>query len=289
MNDYMKSLSSEMKQKKNLKDSTISNYIRSLKVANCNKNFDDLDFLNDKKQVDECLKKYKDGSQKAIITAICSVLNLYNKEKLHKHYYEKLMSYVQPPSNQKSDTQKENWIEWDEIIKIKNNLKARDVTQENRLKHMVLSLYTEIQPRRVLDYIVMYVVPKLSAKLPTDKNYLALKENMFVFNRYKTDKKYGQQKIEIPAELRKSIDDYIAQHPLKDQKMYPLLVSSSNEPFKGSNSITMMLNRIFKKKVSASMLRHIFLSKKYDIESMAKDAEIMGHSLNEQRNYMKKD
>lgn len=287
----MKELAAEMKQKKDLKDSTVTNYIRSLKIANCNENFTSLDFLNDKKQVDECLKKYKDGSQKAILTAICSVLNLYKKEKLHKHYYEKMLTYVKPVDNEKSDTQKENWIEWDEIIKIKKNLKARDVTHENRLKHMVLALYTEIQPRRVLDYIAMYVVPKLSANLSTDKNYLALKENVFVFNRYKTDKKYGQQKIEIPAELRKSINDYIAQHPLKDEKMYPFLVTNKGEPFKGSNSITMMLNRIFKKKVSASMLRHIYITKEFgdDLKNRQKTAELMGHSVSQQADYIKFD
>lgn len=291
MSDFMKTLIADFKEKKNLRDTTIKNYMRSLKVANCNQNFDNLDFLNDKKQVDECLTKYKEGSQKAIITAICSVLNLYKKEKLHKHYYDKLMSYAKPVDNEKTEAQKENWIEWDEIMKIKANLKSRDVIHENRLKHVVLSLYTDIQPRRVLDYVVMYVVPKLTANLPTDKNYLALKENVFVFNRYKTDKKYGQQKIEIPKELRSSIDGYLAEHPLKDQKMYPFLVSNSNEAFKGSNSITMMLNRIFKKKVSASMLRHIYISNKYgdELKERQKDAKAMAHSVEQQQYYIKFD
>jgi len=291
MSEFMKQLMVEMKDKKKLGDTTVTNYIRSLKVANCKANFDNLDFLKNKKKVEECLKPYKDGSRKAILTAVCSVLKLFNMNELHKHYYDKFLTYVKAPTNDKSEAQKDNWIDWDEIIRIKNNLKARDVTQENRLKHMVLALYTEIQPRRVLDYVAMYVVPKLTASLPTDKNYLALKENVFVFNRYKTDKKYGQQKIPIPAELRSSINDYIAQHPLKDQKMYPLLVSSSNEPFKGSNSITMLLNRIFKKKISASMLRHIYISNKFgdELKERQHDAEIMGHSLNEQQNYIKFD
>lgn len=285
----MKSLSADMKQKKDLKETTIKNYIRSLKIANCNQNFDSLAFLSKKKQVDECLEKYKDGSQKAIITAICSVLNMYKKEDLHKYYYEKLMTYVKPVDNEKTETQKENWMEWKDILQIKEKLKQKDNVHENRLKSMVVSLYTELQPRRALDYIVMDVVPKLKTDLSTEKNYLALKENKFVFNRYKTDKKYGKQVIDIPAELRKSIDEYLAKHPLKHMKSYPFLVNNSFEPFKGSNSITMMLNRIFKKKVSVSMLRHIYLSHKYNIESMEKDAEIMGHSLTEQRNYLRKE
>lgn len=284
----MKSISADMKQKKDLKDTTITNYMRSLKIANCNQNFDSLEFLKKKKTVDECLSKYKDGSQKAIITAICSVLNMYKKEQLHKYYYEKLMSYSKPVDHEKTESQKENWMEWKDVLKIKEDLKQKTNVHENRLKSMVVSLYTEIQPRRALDYIVMDVVPKIKTDLSTNKNYLALKDNKFVFNRYKTDRKYGQQVIDIPVELRKSIDEYLAQHPLKDQKTYSFLVNNSFEPFKGSNSITMMLNRIFKKKVSVSMLRHIYLSNKYNIEAMEKDAEIMGHSLSQQRDYLRK-
>ena len=278
-----------MKEKKDLKDTTVNNYIRALKVANCNKPFQSLNFLKKKDQVDQCLEKYKDGSRKAILTAICSVLNMYKKKELHKYYYDKLMSYSKPVDHEKTETQKENWIEWEDILKTKDSLKQKSNVHENRLKSMVLSLYTEIQPRRILDYIVMDVVPKLKTDLSTTKNYLALKENVFVFNRYKTDKKYGKQVIEIPAELRKSIDEYLAEHPLKEQKTFPFLVNNSYEPFKGSNAITMMLNRIFKKKVSVSMLRHIYLSNKYNIEGMEKDAEVMGHSLNQQRDYLRKE
>lgn len=289
MGDFMKTVANDLKSKKDLRDTTIKGYMRSLKIANCNKNFTSLEFLKKKKQVDECIEKYKDGSKKAILTGICSVLKLYEKEQLHKYYYDKLMMYNNPPTNDKTEVQKENWLEWDDILRIKKEHKERSDTKENRLRNMVLALYTEMQPRRVLDYTLMYVVPKLKTDLSTDKNYIALKENVFVFNRYKTDKKYGSQTIEIPAELRKSINEYISKHPLKDEKMYPFLINADNEPFKNSNAITMLLNRIFKKKISASMLRHIFLTTKYgdNLKERQNDSEVMGHSLAEQSNYVK--
>lgn len=289
MNEFMNTIAIDFKTKKNLRDTTIKNYIGSLKVANCNRTFNSFNFLNDKKQVDECLRKYKDSSKKTIYTAICSVLKMYEKEQLHKYYYDKLMTYNNPVTNDKSETQKENWIEWETILKIKKEQKEQKDTKENRLRNMVLSLYTEMQPRRVLDYVIMNVVPKLKTDLSTEKNYLALKENVFVFNRYKTDKKYGQQVIEIPEELRTSIDEYLSKHPLKDEKMYPFLINTDNEPFKNSNAITMLLNRIFKKKVSASMLRHIFLTNKYgdNLKERENDSKIMGHSLAEQAKYVK--
>lgn len=285
----MKTVMNDLKDKKGLRETTIKNYIRSLKIANCNKEFTSLAFLNKKKQVDECVEKYKDSSKKAVFTAICSVLNMYGKEQLHKYYYDKLISYDAPATHNKSDTQKENWLEWDDILRIKKQQKEKADTKENRLRNMVLALYTEMQPRRTLDYILMHVVPKMKTDLSTDKNYLALKENKFIFNRYKTDKKYGQQVIDIPAELRKSIDEYLAQHPLKDEKNYPFLINADNQPFKNSNAITMLLNRVFKKKISASMLRHIFLSTKYgdNLKERKNDSEVMGHSLAEQADYIK--
>jgi hypothetical protein len=57
------------------------------------------------------------------------------------------------------------------------------------------------------------------------------------------------------------------------------------------NAITRVLNRVFGKKIGSSMLRHIYLSDKYkdQNEEMKKDAEAMGHSLDLQRAYIKKD
>jgi len=56
-----------------------------------------------------------------------------------------------------------------------------------------------------------------------------------------------------------------------------------------SNDITKTLNKVFGKAIGSSMLRHIFLTDKYStIFKTAKiDAEKMGHSTEEQKNYIK--
>jgi hypothetical protein len=38
-------------------------------------------------------------------------------------------------------------------------------------RYMVLSLYTDIPPRRNADYLEMFVVKKLGKEYPKDKNY----------------------------------------------------------------------------------------------------------------------
>jgi hypothetical protein len=54
------------------------------------------------------------------------------------------------------------------------------------------------------------------------------------------------------------------------------------------NVITRLLNKTFGKKVGSSMLRHIYLTDKYKnvLEEQKKDAEDMGHSTGEQKEYI---
>ena len=83
------------------------------------------------------------------------------------------------------------------------------------------------------------------------------------------------------------ISEYLKFHPLKKNATFKFLVSSDGTPITAVNAITRILNKIFEKRVGSSMLRHIFLSTKYDIKEMEKDANAMGHSVEEQKKYMK--
>jgi hypothetical protein len=59
-----------------------------------------------------------------------------------------------------------------------------------------------------------------------------------------------------------------------------------------SPQLTVILNKVFGKKISVSMLRNIYLSSEYGEESkaLAKDAHDMATSVNvAQSNYIKKD
>lgn len=292
MNTYEKKLIAEF-QAKHLAEATIKNYMNSLKNLNCKRSLTTLDFLYDYKKVDECLERYKPSSRKTLLTAVCSVLRMKEMNDLHKYYFDKLVEHansLRKDDHEKTEKQNENWMSWNDVIKIKNRLHRDDDKHMNRIKHLAISLFTDIPPRRTQDYTLMDVVKRYNDKLSKERNYLVLDDNLLIFNRYKTSKKYGQQTIRIPDSLRNSIDEYLVEHPLKKQKLaqYPLLTNRQGEAFKGSNSLTMLLNSAFGKKVSASMLRHIYLSNKYDIAEMEKDAEEMGHSLGEQRNYLVK-
>jgi hypothetical protein len=70
----------------------------------------------------------------------------------------------------------------------------------------------------------------------------------------------------------------------------PFLVYDDGKPLDKINSITRVLNGIFKKNIGSSMLRHSYLSSKYGSvrQDMADDAKAMSHSIGtQQTNYVK--
>jgi len=293
---------------KGLTNSTINMYINQLQKLNGDKNISDINFLLNFDEIINKLSKYKDTTKKNYLAMINSVLGLFkNKKKIRDKYYELMMSLdkeqrERSKNNEKSETQTNNWISWDEVIKIKNQLNDKITSIKNKntitetqyddiLDYLLISLYTDIPPRRN-EYKDMVVVDKWNDKLPNDINYYSKNDNKFIFNIYKTSKKYGQQVMELQKDnpLIKIIDIYLKHHPLRSKSVYSFLASKNGSPFI-INTITKRLNNIFgKKKIGASMLRHIYLTNKYgdDINEMKKDAEAMGHSTTEQKEYIKK-
>lgn len=291
---FMTSLYETLKAK-GLAESTVKQYLRNLVSLNGKKPFDSLKFLQKKKEVDAMLIPYAWNTRKNMLVTIISVLAPHKDErgfkKVYKEYYEDAMAMTKKPNDHsKSETQEKNWIEWKDVEDAMSQLRAiAKPTFNDTFKRLLLALYTEIPPRRNQDYFLMYVVPKITDDLPTDKNYYSPKQKLFVFNKYKTEKKYGQQRVDVPEGLQKELSHYLSQHPLSKEKQYPLLVTKDGEPLNAPNTITRALNSIFGKRVGASMLRHVYLTHKYGnvLEEQQEDSRVMAHSLNTQKEYIK--
>jgi hypothetical protein len=110
-----------------------------------------------------------------------------------------------------------------------------------------------------------------------------------VFNKYKTDKTYQGQVIEIPVALRPILIDFI-RHKSEDDGDF-LLTKRNGSPFQ-NNDLGKVLEGFFKKKIGTSMLRHIYLSEKYKdlpaLNEMKETAREMGHSVGQALEYIKK-
>ena len=302
--DFADQISAKLAEK-DLAPNSIKLYVRNLEKLHGKEKMKNLNFLGDVDAILSKLSNYKGNSKRTYLISIVAVLKALkdgNKkyEKLYKTYYEKMIDVAKElksiPTEQKSDSQEKNWLSWEEVKQKHDELasKAND-SYENMLRYMVLSLYTDLQPRRNLDYQIMNVVKSHNDKMPEDRNYLSMDDAKFIFNNYKTSKKYGRQEIDIPDSLMSVIRDYLKKHPLVKGKItkktdVPFLVYEDGKPFSAVNSITRLLNKIFGKHIGSSMLRHIFLSGKYgDVtEEQKKDAEVMGHSTSMQNDYIKK-
>jgi len=293
-------------QQKGLSDSSIKLYIKSLKTLNDKKEIKNFRFLTKPEAILEKLKEYKPTTQRNVIIGVVSVLKALENP-LYSKYYDIMINMTKSineanKANEKTDTQNANWMKWEEVQntfkKMRDELKlSRKPNEEeynNLLATVVLGLYTLLPPRRNKDYTEMYITNvKDASKNDASKNYLDLKKEQFIFNVYKTAKKDGQLIIAIPSPLMQLLKLYLKYHPLKaqiKQSEVPFLVTFDGSPL-ADNGITRILNKIFKKKVASSMLRHIYLSSKYGnvLEQQKNDAELMSHNMQTARDYIKID
>ena len=314
--EFMLQLSKQLMDTRKVAESTSTAYIKSLYALNGKKAFKNLTFLKNTDQMDKVISEYAESTQRALLATIVSVLGLHKEKagfkKVFQHYYDAMMDKSKEAreneSSEKTVKQKENWISWEDIEKCKeallekvrafSNKKSIDSAQyDTLLQYFVLSLYTDVPPRRNQDYLDMYIVKKWNDSMPKDKNYLDISGKQLVYEKYKTAKKYATQKQEIPESLWTAVELFFKFHPLwkgaSKRKADPvkLLVGSDGTPLTAVNAITRLLNKVFGKKVGSSMIRHIFLTDKYKdtLEEMKKDSEAMGHSMQLQKDYVRTD
>jgi hypothetical protein len=230
------------------------------------------------------------------------------QKKLYDKYYEHLDKYNKEgaKNNEKSETQKENWISQDEVKSIYdkmteqvnlflNNKKLNPSEYEQLLRWVILSLYTTQKPRRNMDYQQAVVVNKYNEDFDKKYNYLDLATSKWYFNNYKTKGTYKTQDIPASPEMMKVVHSYLKFHPLakelkKKSGAIPLLVDANGVPFENPNTITRILNKIFGKRIGVSMLRNIYLTDKYsdNMKEMNDDARMMGTSASTiQNQYVK--
>ena len=272
-------------------------YISNLKKLNKGNEPTDFKFLNKPSNVLKIIKDKKPTTQRTYYIAICSILaNNVGPKKLYDLYY-KILSQMNKDlamRTTKTVTQEDNWMTHDDIRKIYDNiefnvkkLKANHVTKSDYnsvLNMMVLALFTKIPPRRNVDYTLMKIASDMT---DTKFNYMDVENKQFVFNNYKTQKKYKKVVIDIPDELAGVISKYIKFHPDKNRlknKKHDIffLVNYDGGNLSNSNDITKILNNAFGQKIGSSLLRNMYLTNKYGdvIEDLKEDTKAMSTSVN---------
>ena len=254
---------------------------------------DNINWFNKDKEILEHLKEKTPKTRKTILSALF-ILTGYDEFrkvmlddcKIVNDDYKK---------QQKDPKEKEGWIDIDEIHKIytEHLERFKDIINKkimgsyieimNFLLLGLLGGVSGLPPRRSLDYAQMKIK---NYDTKTDNYYKAGK---FYFNIYKTAERYGSQVVNV-KELAPELNSMIMKWIKNDPTDY-LLFSTNKNPLT-SPQITRMLNKIFGKRTSTDLLRHIYLTDKYKdvpaLEEMEKRATEMGHSVAQSMLYVKK-
>jgi len=195
--------------------------------------------------------------------------------------------------NQKSTSQEKNWIELNDIQdlvkkykKMYNEIKKKKQLNNNDLQliqdYLLISLYSGIYfPPVRNDFGDLEVVLE-DENIDDNKNYLIIKSNNsleFLFNKYKTSKKFGSYKLPIKSKI---LTDLILDWQSINGSEYLLINVKTKKPFNG-NTITKNLNRIYKKEfdktVSTSLLRSIYISDKLKENLSNKDKKALAKDM----------
>ena len=151
-----------------------------------------------------------------------------------------------------------------------------------------------------LDYATLRIISQRDFKKLADQaaeNYLVTGPRYkIIFQKYKTSQIYGVVNIPI-AEHSKALQTLLKKHVRYLKVNFPesdCLFLNQNLTCMSRNSLTKFLQRLFKeyfkKNLSVTMLRHIFLTNKYDkkqLEEQEQTAKFMMHSRSMMKDYVK--
>ena len=320
----MDALKESIEKARNLRPSTINTYIFNLnklhKKMFDGKQLENIKFLKNTNNVINALADLKPTTQKTYLASIVVALDSQDGDEYEKslNKYRELMinnikSYnAELKEQKKSGTQDKNWTSMKALRKVVNGYKKQLGTmgtfnknkgEISRKEHdllqkwMVGSLYVidNNNPPLRNDYTPMQIISltdynKLDDSDLQDNNYLVVvsrNKKFFSFGEYKTSKTYGIKKIDLGSKLNSVMNIYLKFH---DSKF--LLLNNRGEPM-SSNGLTKYIQKVFEptgKKISANLLRHIYISEFMTGPSLKeKEAlgEKMGHNTQTQELYVK--
>ena len=320
----MDNLKEAIDKKRNIKPNSLNAYLISIKkihnaIFGDNKEIANINFLKDETKVLEAIKDLKLTTQKNYLSAIIVSLDSMNEKgkydnelKEYREYLETVNKsyYEQLSKNEKTDDQDSNWVSLKELRKVMNSYKA-DLTDRNVFKKealtkkqndimqkwLVANLYLhDDNPPIRLDYGDMAIIKnadyeKLSDDDLDENNYLVIKSRnskFFHFGNYKTKKSQGIKTIPVGRVLNSVLNIWLK---FNDE---PYLLVDSHGTKMTSNQLSKYIVKVFEptgKKITANLLRHIYISEKFPVEKNKEKAEVadkMGHSEKTQATYAKK-
>ncbi len=280
-----------------LKDNTIHQYY--LQLTKLQKLFDteNFDFLNNPSDVEKKTSHLHYTSQRNAYNAVVLYLLATNSDKKIIDEYGKMRDALNKKyeddqaSGKISAKQSKNFVELSEVadmikkmydeVKTYKKLDKLKRSQDQLLKAFVIYSILIRNPTRNDQAGMILIGKSMYNKLTEDDkkehNYLLNeKGNMkFIYNEYKTSKKYAENIVDIQKPLEKILRMYIRIMKLKNGDILFDMTKNAQ-----SQMLISMSEKYMGKRISSTMLRKIYLSSKYGstISEMKEDAKNMMHS-----------
>jgi hypothetical protein len=297
--------SDELKKRKpNMSANSVKTYnslLRSI-YKNVFGNINDvsLKHFSDHKKIMDFLNEKTYGTRKTYLAALVCIAPDVAEYK--KQMMEDIKEYNDETSKSELTDKLENSAinqeEIDELVeKLRHTAELLFKKKSPRLadlmdiqNYIIMSLYYgHIVPRRSTDYVDM----KYQNYDKDKDNYIDLKKNKLVFNKYKTAQKMGkelkgEQTLDIPPALKKILTKWISIIP---KEIDNLLFNTNLEPL-SNVTLNQRLNALFGGKKGVNALRHFYLTSKYKQlmianEEMGDTMEAMGSSAQQAKTYVK--
>lgn len=223
-----------------------------------------------------------------IITALVALF-IHNEtfQRNHEDLFKKwkdLQEAQRKPLEQKYLSNAPTKRQADGLVELEDAISIRDTLEDGSYDRLLLTLYTDMPPVRS-DF---YNTPIYKKETEVDQyykekgNYILLTEakGTFVMNRYKTAKKYGENRINLRPETMRQLRLSLEKTPRLYLFMTTPFLNSPNQPKpyvtdnydeksiqKGAGAFNKWANRRLKvvlknKDVSLTTFRHVFLSQK---------------------------
>jgi hypothetical protein len=229
--------------------------------------------------------KYATNSKKTLYIALVSTLKqlclidstLLDAYKAYRAKMESLNTLIKEnaEAQELTETEKAKYLPWPQVLECLEKIRLAVDDVWSFQHYLICALYCLTPPVR-LDYAGMKVVKEKPTD--TDCNYLVLDENpYFIFNQYKTQKRFGAQVVVLPNELC----DVIYQWRSMVDDEY-LLITQSGLPMPEwmlGQTITEVFKKHSGKAVGVNVLRHSYISFKRQGEPALKTTQVLAQSM----------
>ena len=229
--------------------------------------------------------KYATNSKKTLYIALVSTLKqqclidstLLDACTAYRVKMESLNSIIKEnaETQELSETEKAKYLPWPQVLECLEKIRLAVDDVWSFQHYLICALYCLTPPVR-LDYAGMKVV----TSKPSDAscNYLVLSDKpYFIFNKYKTQKKYGAQETPLPPALLDVIEEW---RELCDDEY--LLINPNGEPmpeWQLGQTITEVFKKHSGKAVGVNVLRHSYVSQQREGELALKKSQELAQSM----------